>query len=204
MAFVSGRSGNDALWVASADGSNARQVTHDARQSPGSPAWSPDGTVIAFDSAERAGFSSTHIWTVAAEGGAPRQLTTGQGDQAVPTGRATANGLLLGLSQGTHHIWRVRTSGHSAGTCGANRPALSHMRPTMASCPAENADSLLLMPHTPERPRRLMTASGDLLPGRPRDRLCAGASVPTRRFTRSRQRQTPCAGDARHFQGATH
>jgi Tol biopolymer transport system component len=48
----------------------------------GSPAWSPDGRSIAFDSWD--GGDQVHIWTIDAEGGTPRQVTTGPGSQAVP------------------------------------------------------------------------------------------------------------------------
>ena len=37
LAFGSGRSGHVAIWVAAADGSDARQLTHNTRQWPGSP-----------------------------------------------------------------------------------------------------------------------------------------------------------------------
>ena len=69
LAFGSGRSGNVAIWVAAADGSDARQLTHDTRQWAGSPAWSPDGRSIAFDSWD--GGDQVHIWTIDAEGGTP-------------------------------------------------------------------------------------------------------------------------------------
>ena len=96
MAFVSGRSGNVALWVASADGTNARQVTHDARQYPGSPAWSPDGTVIAFDMRNvplrrTSGRSTRKV----ARHASSRQ---GQAIRRPPHGRATAHGSITPAS----------------------------------------------------------------------------------------------------------
>ena len=82
LAFVSGRSGTVQIWIGAADGSNACQLTHNARQWPGSPSWSPDGRSIAFDGGD-AGVE-VRIWTVDAAGGMPRQITTGPGHQSVP------------------------------------------------------------------------------------------------------------------------
>ena len=53
IAFVSRRSGRDAIWVGDVDGSNLRQLTvpideHGDLQ----PAWSPDGTKVIFDRTE--------------------------------------------------------------------------------------------------------------------------------------------------------
>jgi eukaryotic-like serine/threonine-protein kinase len=163
MAFVSRRSGYAALWVASADGSNARQVTHDARQWPGSPAWSPDGTVIAFDNAGGGGVPGMHIWTVDAEGGAPRQLTTGSGDQSVPTWSRDGKWIYYSsASQGTRNIWRVRTSGGTAPEpvtrTGSGFVAHEFADGTSLLYQPKSADSpLLLMPLTgAAAPRRLV------------------------------------------------
>lgn len=48
VVFSSDRSGYDEIWLADADGSNQRELTH-MRAEAGSPRWSPDSTRIAFD-----------------------------------------------------------------------------------------------------------------------------------------------------------
>ena len=50
LVFTSSRSGESLnIWLASADGSNAHQLTHSPGTVQGSPSWSPDGRHIAFD-----------------------------------------------------------------------------------------------------------------------------------------------------------
>ena len=110
LAFGSGRSGHVAIWVAAADGSDARQLTHNTQRWPGSPAWSPDGRWIAFDSSEVG--DEVHIWTIDAEGGTPSQITNGPGSQTVP--RWSRDGQWIYFSNhhnGVRNIWRVRPAG---------------------------------------------------------------------------------------------
>ena len=110
LAFVSGRSGNVAIWVAATDGSNARQLTHNARQWPGSPAWSPDGHTVAFDSSDID--APVRIWTIDADGGTPRQITNGPGNHSVP--RWSHDGKWIYFSSdrdATRNIWRVAATG---------------------------------------------------------------------------------------------
>lgn len=59
------------LWVANADGSNARRITSDAGVES-NPYFSPDGKLIAF-SAEYDG--NTDVFTIPVEGGIPQRLT---------------------------------------------------------------------------------------------------------------------------------
>lgn len=61
------------IWVMNADGSNARQLTHNPRFSDFDPEWSPDGTKIAFDSQRGARFSS--LWVMNADGGSAHAIS---------------------------------------------------------------------------------------------------------------------------------
>ena len=51
VAFTSARYGNTSeVWVAGADGSDMRQLTHGPGRDQGAPFWSPDGHQLVFDS----------------------------------------------------------------------------------------------------------------------------------------------------------
>ena len=65
VAYVSDESGEEAIWVRDADGTNAHQLTHETYGRLYAPRWSPDGARIAFVDSE----SRLHI--VAAAGGGP-------------------------------------------------------------------------------------------------------------------------------------
>jgi Tol biopolymer transport system component len=66
------------LAVADIASGKVRQLTHDNALAL-SPAWSPDGRSIYFASS-RGG--TMNIWKIAATGGVPEQITSGQGDDA--------------------------------------------------------------------------------------------------------------------------
>ena len=72
VTFVSARGGAGEVWVADADGSNPRQLTHLGAHVLSYPKWSPDGTRIAFharlpDIAE--------VYVVDVNQGVPQQIT---------------------------------------------------------------------------------------------------------------------------------
>jgi Tol biopolymer transport system component len=72
IAFVSTRDGNGEIYVMNADGSNPQRLTN-WQQWDGYPAWSPDGTQIAFYS-----YLSSKDWVIKvmnSDGGNVRQLT---------------------------------------------------------------------------------------------------------------------------------
>jgi len=75
IAFISDREGYGDVWIMNADGSDPVNLTQGRYCA--SPAWSPDGTRIAyidFDDLSR-GPDSGEIWLMDADGGNPQQLT---------------------------------------------------------------------------------------------------------------------------------
>ncbi len=76
IAFVSDRDGNNEIYVMAADGTNVVRLTNDPADDR-SPAWSPDGTQIAF---ARAG----DIYVMAADGGQTTSLTQGPTSDGSP------------------------------------------------------------------------------------------------------------------------
>jgi Tol biopolymer transport system component/DNA-binding winged helix-turn-helix (wHTH) protein len=111
IVFASGRSGDAVeVWVATADGSSAQQLTHGPGPWQGAPSWSPDDRHIAFDSMAVDG--RWHIWTIDAEGGPPRQVTNDPGEQNVPTWSRDGRWIYFSVDEGAgRQIWRVRAGG---------------------------------------------------------------------------------------------
>ena len=82
IAFVSGRSGKDEIWVCDSDGSNPLQLTSFGGPSVTTPGWSPDGEKIAFDSNAAGAFD---IYVIGAGGGKPQRLTTHPANDGNPS-----------------------------------------------------------------------------------------------------------------------
>lgn len=60
------------LWIIATDGTNRRQLTTDPANDRNAT-WSPDGTMLAFESTRT---GTSQIWLIAPEGGAQTQLTS--------------------------------------------------------------------------------------------------------------------------------
>lgn len=110
IVFSSARSGETMnIWVADADGSGARQLTHGPSRWQGSPRWSPDGQHVVFESLDQGHW---HIWVIDAEGGASRQLTTAPGDQKVPSWSHDGRWIYFSADGGTgRNVWRMAATG---------------------------------------------------------------------------------------------
>ena len=105
--FCSARSDETVeLWIASADGSGARQLTRGVHGCAG--VWSPDGQQIAFDSYEDGRW---HLWLIDPDGGTPRRVTTDPGSQRAPSWSHDGQWLYYWLQQSDHgDLWRTRLS----------------------------------------------------------------------------------------------
>ncbi len=76
IAFTSYRSGNRDIYLMDPDGSHVTQITYDPEDDY-QPAWSPDGSKIAF--ASNRGGMGTQVWVMNADGTTATRITVGGG-----------------------------------------------------------------------------------------------------------------------------
>ena len=112
IAFTSGRSGSNEIWVCDADGLNPVQLTSFAGPDVGSPRWSPDGRQIAFDSVAT---GNRDIFVISAEGGKPRRLTEDSSDEVRPSWSRDARWIYFGSNRTTDwQVWKAPAEGGTA------------------------------------------------------------------------------------------
>jgi dipeptidyl aminopeptidase/acylaminoacyl peptidase len=83
IVFISNRSGVYEIWASASDGSNCVKLTKFVTLFPGSPRWSPDGRIIVFDGRDEE--RNADIYSVPAEGGPVRRLTSDRSIEARPS-----------------------------------------------------------------------------------------------------------------------
>ena len=121
IAFASDRSGHSEIWVSNRDGSQANKLTSFAGggrvRRVGSPAWSADGKLIAFDTQG----TTTGKWTlhiVAADGGGPaKPLTSDAFNDVGPSWSIDGHWIYFGSDrtrEGDWQIWKMPLSGGTA------------------------------------------------------------------------------------------
>lgn len=98
------------LWLVAADGSAPRNLTDDPALDNWSPAWSPDGSQIAFASTRDGGTLS--VWALAPDDGVPRRITRSHGEYPdwSPDGRRIVYAAPHGGS-GTYDLWITAADG---------------------------------------------------------------------------------------------
>jgi Tol biopolymer transport system component/DNA-binding winged helix-turn-helix (wHTH) protein len=117
VVFISDRTDQQEVWIAAADGSSPRQLTHGPNHEQRSPKWSPDDHRVAFQSRAQDGY--WHVWIIEADGGPPRQLTFSSGNQTAPTWSRDGRWIYFsddrdsGSATATYDldIWRVPVKG---------------------------------------------------------------------------------------------
>jgi hypothetical protein len=109
LAFASGHPGASGIWVATLDGAAPRRIVADDLVAS-APAWSPDGTMIAFQ-----GGKLGYIWLVNPDGSGLRRLTPTEHQFAGYSGPAwSPDGtrlLFFAGPPGMHDIWVVNRDG---------------------------------------------------------------------------------------------
>lgn len=112
IAFTSDRSGNWEIWIADSGGRNAIQLTSLGSATVGSPRWSPDGKMIAFDVSEG---SSSGIYVVSPDEGGQRRLTGSDTKDWMPTWSADSRSVYFTSSRGGElQLWKQDVHGGTA------------------------------------------------------------------------------------------
>jgi Tol biopolymer transport system component len=84
IAFISDRSGNENLWIASQDGTSLRQISSlDDNTIFITPAWSVDGRAV-YVSRFKPDVNAFELWRYPADGSAPEQITHAKSAQDTP------------------------------------------------------------------------------------------------------------------------
>ena len=113
VAFTSGRTGQNEIWVADAQGRHPLRLTY-LEGFAASPRWSPDGTTIVFDFAAKGG-KNVDIYVISASGGSPRQVTTSPAIEATPSWSRDGRWIYFASNRDSvWQVWKVPSSGSGA------------------------------------------------------------------------------------------
>src|SRR5580658_9693060 len=75
ITFISDRGGAENVWIADADGSNAKQLSQDDQSEFASPVWTPDGNYVIASRFTQFPIGASELWMYHIKGGAGVQVT---------------------------------------------------------------------------------------------------------------------------------
>ncbi|MCW8926661.1 MAG: hypothetical protein OQJ84_10405 [Xanthomonadales bacterium] len=118
IVFYSNRDGNDEIYVVRPDGKDLRRLTFNDADD-GAPAWSPDGTHIAFASDRHEAGSGQcspacpdQIFIMRADGSGPSRLTQHEGVATLPAWSQDGRHIAYTVVEGERrHIWVMNADG---------------------------------------------------------------------------------------------
>lgn len=158
IAFVSVRDGNAEIYTANPDGTNQTRLTDTPAVQELTPAWSPDGTRLAFTGAtasRAAGGTSVNvtadIYVINADGGGLRRLTNNSAYNSAPVWspdgariaftRSTINPqIFIGGSPGIADLLSASSDIHVIGADGSNETNLTRTPLSFEFFPAWSPD----------------------------------------------------------------
>ncbi len=112
IVFVSDRSGADNLWIADADGSNARALSSEEHAMFTSPVWTPDGQYILVSRKKPHFYKATfELWEYDLNGGSGVQITKSNVNDTTPPER-WRNALGVSPSPDGRYVYYAEKSGY--------------------------------------------------------------------------------------------
>jgi Tol biopolymer transport system component/DNA-binding winged helix-turn-helix (wHTH) protein len=109
ITFTSTRSGTEEIWVASADGTQATQMTDVAGPNTSNSRWSPDGRTILFNS-RRSGSSDLYLLDVSTR--SVRPLTDDPSDEYEPRWSRDGSWIYyVSTRTGRGEVWKLPSAG---------------------------------------------------------------------------------------------
>ena len=104
LVFISSRTGYPEIWVSDAEGNDAAKLTSLEHSTVRTPAWSPDGHRIAFESRES---ELSDIYIIDADGGMPVPVVAEGSREKRPSWSRDGQSLYFGSDRsGQWQIWR--------------------------------------------------------------------------------------------------